>query len=198
MVVIAALALAIVATPAAAALARRTGLLDQPGPLKVQTQPVPCLGGLAVLVATAVGLAVGRPAWLVPLALALLLGTLDDARALPPHVRLVGEVAVGTVAGVLVPTGLAQPWAALGTAAAVVVLINAVNLIDGLDALAASVSLVSAVGFALALDGDDRTIARWPWRVRWPASSCTTARPRASISETAGPTSWAPCWQCSW
>ena len=159
MVVIVAVAVALAVTPAAAALARRTGLLDQPGALKVQTRPVPYLGGLAVFVAAAVGLGIGRPAWFVPLALALVLGTLDDARSLPPKVRLVGEFVVGAVAGALVPTGIAQPWAALGTAAAVIVLINAVNLIDGLDALAAGVSLVSAVGFAIALDGDDRTVA---------------------------------------
>src|SRR2546429_232511 len=47
-VVIAAVALALVATPAASELARRAGLLDHPGPLKVQTKPVPYLGGLAV------------------------------------------------------------------------------------------------------------------------------------------------------
>ena len=159
MVVIVAVALALVATPAAAALARRVGLLDRPGPLKVQTRPVPYLGGLAVLVAAAPGVAIARPAWLVPLALALVLGTVDDARTLPPRLRLAGEVVVGLVAGALVPTGMAQPWAALATAIVVVVLINAVNLIDGLDALAAGVSLASAIGFAIALDGDDRTVA---------------------------------------
>jgi UDP-GlcNAc:undecaprenyl-phosphate GlcNAc-1-phosphate transferase len=158
-VVIAAVALALVATPAASALARRAGLLDHPGPLKVQTRPVPYLGGLAVLAAAAVGLAIGRPVWLVPLALALVLGTLDDARTLPPRLRLAGEVVVGLVAGALVPTGVAQPWAALATTLVVVVLINAVNLIDGLDGLAAGVTLVSAVGFAIVLDGDDRTVA---------------------------------------
>ena len=159
MVVIVAVALALVATPAAAALARRVGLLDRPGPLKVQTRPVPYLGGLAVLVAAAPGVAIARPAWLVPLALALVLGTVDDARTLPPRLRLAGEVVVGLVAGALVPTGMSQPWAALATALVVVVLINAVNLIDGLDALAAGVSLASAIGFAIALDGDDRTVA---------------------------------------
>jgi UDP-GlcNAc:undecaprenyl-phosphate GlcNAc-1-phosphate transferase len=158
-VVIAAFAIALVVTPAAAKLARRAGLLDHPGPLKVQPRPVPYLGGLAVLAAAAVGLVIGRPAWSVPLALALALGTFDDARTLPPRMRLAGEAVVGLVAGALVPTGLAQPWAALSTAVVVVVLINAVNLIDGLDALAAGVTLVSAVGFALALDGDDRTVA---------------------------------------
>jgi UDP-GlcNAc:undecaprenyl-phosphate GlcNAc-1-phosphate transferase len=158
-VVIAALAVSLLVTPAAAAVARRARLLDRPGPLKVQTRPVPYLGGAAVFAATAVGLALGRPSWLLPLGLALLLGTVDDARALPPRVRLAGEVVVGVVAGLLVPTGVAQPWAVLGTTAAVVVLINAVNLIDGLDALAAGVSLVAAAGFAIALDGDDRTVA---------------------------------------
>lgn len=159
MVVIVAIALALVVTPAASAVARRVGLLDNPGPLKVQTRPVPYLGGLAVLAGATVGLAMARPAWLVPLGLALALGTLDDARTLSPRVRLAGEVIVGLVAGALVPTGMAQPWAALATALVVVVLINAVNLIDGLDALAAGVTLVSAAGFAIALDGDDRTVA---------------------------------------
>src|SRR5207244_7727637 len=105
--------LVLVATPAASGLARRAGLLDHPGPLKVQTRPVPYLGGLAVLTATTVGLVIGRPAWLVPLALALVLGTFDDARTLPPRVRLAGEVVVGLGAGPLGPTGVAQPAAAL-------------------------------------------------------------------------------------
>jgi UDP-GlcNAc:undecaprenyl-phosphate GlcNAc-1-phosphate transferase len=158
-VVIVAVAVGLVATPAAAWLARRVGLLDHPGPLKVQQQPVPYLGGLAVLGATAAGLVIARPAWLVPLALALALGTLDDARSLPPRIRLAGEAGVGLVAGVLVPSGIAQPWAAAGTVVIVVLLINAVNLIDGLDALATGVAWVSAMGFAIALDGDDRTVA---------------------------------------
>jgi UDP-GlcNAc:undecaprenyl-phosphate GlcNAc-1-phosphate transferase len=158
-VVIVAAAIGLVATPAAAWIARRVRLLDHPGPLKVHDRPVPYLGGLAVLAATSVGMASARPAWLVPLALALALGTLDDARSLPPRVRLAGEGGVGLVAGALVPSGIAQPWAALATAAVVVLLINAVNLIDGLDALAAGVAVVSATGFAIALDGDDRTVA---------------------------------------
>ena len=159
MVVIVALGLALVVTPVAAEAARRAGLLDHPGALKVQTRAVPYLGGLAVLAAACVGVGLGRPAWLVPLALALVLGTLDDARTLPPRVRLAGEVVVGLVAGALVPTGAAQPWSALATSLVVVVLINAVNLVDGLDGLAAGVSLVCVVGFAIALDGDDRTVA---------------------------------------
>ena len=159
MVVIVAVAVGLVATPTAAWIARQVGLLDYPGPLKVQNLPVPYLGGLAVLTAMSAGVAIARPVWLVPLALALALGTIDDARSLPPRVRLVGEGCVGLVAGALVPSGIAQPWAALATAAIVVLLINAVNLIDGLDALAVGVAVVSAIGFAIALDGDDRTVA---------------------------------------
>jgi UDP-N-acetylmuramyl pentapeptide phosphotransferase/UDP-N-acetylglucosamine-1-phosphate transferase len=158
-VVIASMAIALAATPLAAAVARRTGLLDRPGPLKVQTRAVPYLGGLAVLAAVSAGLAARHPAWAVPLVLALVLGTFDDARELDPRVRLSGEIVVGLTAGAIAPTGLAQPWAALVTAALVVVLINAVNLVDGLDALAAGVTLVAAVGFAIALDGDDRVVA---------------------------------------
>ena len=40
-------AVALVATPVAGALARRLGVLDHPGPFKVQSEPVPYLGGVA-------------------------------------------------------------------------------------------------------------------------------------------------------
>jgi len=44
-----ALAVALVATPIAAIVARRLGIVDDPGPLKVHSRPVPYLGGAAVV-----------------------------------------------------------------------------------------------------------------------------------------------------
>lgn len=159
MVLILAFLAALAATPLAMGLARRTGLLDRPGDLKIQTQAIPYLGGLGVAAGLAVALVPARPALLLPLGMALLLGVVDDARHVEPLARLGVEVAVGLATAAVLPTRLPGPvgWAAVTLV--VVLVINGVNMIDGLDALAAGVGLVSAAGFALALDGDARTVA---------------------------------------
>ena len=154
-----AFAVAVVATPLAGRLAHRLGILDRPGPLKVHAAPVPYLGGLGVLAGLAAAAGWVRPALFVPLALALVLGVLDDRHDLSPAARLAGELAIAGVAGGLAPTRLPGLLGPVATAVAVVVLVNAVNLIDGLDGLAAGVGLVSALGFAVLLDGRGRGLA---------------------------------------
>lgn len=152
-----ALIVALVLTPVAAAVARRTGLVDRPGPLKPQALPVPYLGGVAVLGAAVVGaLAAGRPFLLVPLGLAFALGVVDDVRDLRPTVRLGVEVLLGVVAVGVVPGGV---LARVATGGLVVVMVNAVNLLDGQDGLAASVGAVAAGG--LALLGGDAEVVGW-------------------------------------
>jgi UDP-GlcNAc:undecaprenyl-phosphate GlcNAc-1-phosphate transferase len=135
------------ATPLVARVAERLNILDRPGALKVQHQPVPYLGGVAVFLGVACALASTHPLWLIPLALALFLGVADDLNELHPVRRLVCESAIGLAAGVVLAPE--NPFVVLGTAVAVVVLVNAVNLLDGLDGLASGVGLVSAIGFAL-------------------------------------------------
>ena len=152
-----AFATAVVATPAAGRLARALGILDRPGLLKVQAEPVPYLGGLAVFAATAAGGA--RPRLLPPLALAMGLGLVDDRRGLSPSVRLAGEVGAGVLAAAAVPTRLGTPLGPLAVAGGVVVLVNAVNLIDGLDGLASGVALASALGFSSLPGGPERQTA---------------------------------------
>jgi UDP-GlcNAc:undecaprenyl-phosphate GlcNAc-1-phosphate transferase len=151
-------AAALVLTPVAARVARRTGIVDRPGALKVQEHPVPYLGGAAVFAAVAIASVVGgaRLSWLVPLGLALALGLADDVAAVSPRSRLLGEVVIGGIAGVVAPGP--GPAGGLLMAVAVVGLINAVNLLDGLDGLAAGVVLVSSAGFA-ALGGPGRPFA---------------------------------------
>jgi len=151
-----ALAVAVVATPLAAATATRLGVVDRPGPHKVQTAPVPYLGGVAVYLALLGPVTVDRPRLLVPLGLALALGVADDVRSRAPAFRIAGAVVVGAAAGWAVPVPI--PLGAAVTAVAVVGLLNAVNLLDGLDGLAAGVALATAVGFA-AIGGDARTPA---------------------------------------
>jgi len=149
--------IAVVAVPVAARLARRLGIVDSPGFLKVQTDPVPYLGGAAVFIALAVPVAVTRPLLLLPLGLSLALGLADDLNAPTPATRLIVEAVIGAVAGWIVPAP--SPLGGVITAVLVVGLLNAVNLLDGLDGLAGCVGLVSAVGFALVLEGDARVLA---------------------------------------
>jgi UDP-GlcNAc:undecaprenyl-phosphate/decaprenyl-phosphate GlcNAc-1-phosphate transferase len=141
------LVVALVATPLAASVARRVGIVDVPGPLKTHRRPVPYLGGVAVFAGLIVGVvAVDRVELLVPLALALALGIADDLRPLPAPIRLVAECGLGVVAGLVVPGDL---LVRIATGGLVIVLVNAVNLLDGQDGLAASVAAVSALGFAV-------------------------------------------------
>jgi UDP-GlcNAc:undecaprenyl-phosphate GlcNAc-1-phosphate transferase len=149
-VLAAALAAAVtaLATPLVIRLAVRTGVVDHPGPLKSHDRPVPYLGGVAVFCGVgAVTVGSGHQAVLIPLALALTLGLLDDIAPLPVLPRLVVELGIGAaVAWVTGPYGPAEgTCVALGT----VVLINAVNFVDGIDGLALGMCAVTGLGFAL-------------------------------------------------
>jgi UDP-GlcNAc:undecaprenyl-phosphate/decaprenyl-phosphate GlcNAc-1-phosphate transferase len=149
---------ALAVTPVAARVALRYGVLDHPGSLKVQQRPVPYLGGVAVFVAAGVAAVAGgiEALWLVPLALALILGVIDDVKGLGARSRLGGEALIGLLAGFIVPAP--GPAGFVITALGVVGLINAVNLLDGLDGLASGVVCASAIGFA-ALGFDGRPLA---------------------------------------
>jgi UDP-GlcNAc:undecaprenyl-phosphate GlcNAc-1-phosphate transferase len=154
-----AFAVVVATTPLAMALAKRLGIVDRPGPLKPQKSPVPYLGGAAVLAGAIIGSAVGRPWFIVPLVLAVVLGVVDDAKGLSPWIRLAGEIAIGVAVAVIVPTHLSPyvgpPLVVLGT----VLLVNGMNFLDGLDGLAAGVAATTSVGFAVLLVGSGRYLA---------------------------------------
>ena len=156
LVAISACLIAIGATPLARRIAFATGILDRPGPLKVQREPVAYLGGLAVFAGIAVATVAVRPLWLVPLALSLALGVADDARDLPANARLAGLVLIGAIAGLIAPAPV--PGGGLVTLVLVVVLANAINLVDGMDGLASVLVAISAFAFAL-FGGDGQPLA---------------------------------------
>jgi UDP-GlcNAc:undecaprenyl-phosphate/decaprenyl-phosphate GlcNAc-1-phosphate transferase len=158
MALIIAFAVAAIATPVAARLALRLGVVDRPGPLKVQTRPIPYLGGVAVFAGLAGPVAAAHPALLAPLGLALLLGLADDVADVSPRLRLGGELVIGVAAAMALPDGLSVAGA-VATVVVVVGLLNAVNLLDGLDGLATSVAALGAAGFSVVLQGDSRVTA---------------------------------------
>jgi UDP-GlcNAc:undecaprenyl-phosphate GlcNAc-1-phosphate transferase len=166
---LAALVVALLVTPGVMAFARRLGALDQPGPRRIHTDPVPTLGGLALVVAV-LGIAwLARclpgparsldPRPLLGLTLAAIpivaLGIRDDLVGAAPWVKLAVQACAGAVLvlfGFEIPlvTNPFGPALELGwlsaplTIAWVLVVVNAINLIDGLDGLASGVVLIAS------------------------------------------------------
>ena len=153
-----AIVLAWTTTPAAGWLGRRIDLVDRPtgDELKIHPNPVPVLGGLAVvssLLAAQVGSHVG---WqiLVGIVAGLVVGVADDIRSRPAWMRL----GLQAMIGVLLTTSI-TPFSWLGLATIVALTMcctNAANLMDGQDGMAGGLTAISALGFSalLALEGD--------------------------------------------
>ncbi len=159
LVAVASAVITAVAVPACIVIAHRFGVIDRPGPLKPHEAPVPYLGGVAVFAGLVVGVSVGRPIVLVPLAAAMAIGVTDDRFGLSPRLRLAAQLGVGAVVAVTVPIRL-PGWIGIPLAMiTTVLLINGFNLLDGLDLLAAGVGLAAAVGFAFVLQGPGRLVA---------------------------------------
>jgi UDP-GlcNAc:undecaprenyl-phosphate/decaprenyl-phosphate GlcNAc-1-phosphate transferase len=179
---------ALALTPLVRALATRLGALDVPDSRRAHDRAVPRLGGLALVLACGVTLAIhdeprallAANGWDVPALLAGVLvivatGVLDDVRGLGPFTKLGLEIVAAVVAvaggyglgGVTNPlTGAFVPFGAFGplvTIAWIVGLTNAFNLIDGLDGLATGVGAIAAATlFAIALI-EGRTDAACLW-----------------------------------
>lgn len=166
-------ALALALTPLVARFARARGLLDQPRGRHHHEQAVPYLGGVALVGAAVLGLALVAPfsepiagglwgarslsALAVCAAAMVALGTWDDLRDLHPGVRLAGQVGIAACTWLLgfrcgpieLPFGYALSVAPLAsfsiTVGWIVIVTNAFNLIDGIDGLAVGTGIVAAL-----------------------------------------------------
>jgi UDP-GlcNAc:undecaprenyl-phosphate GlcNAc-1-phosphate transferase len=161
-----ALATAAAVTPLVARLARRLGAVDELKERGLAVRPTPLLGGLAIFAGTLVASVLFLPdsprsqAILGGAALITLIGAIDDARDLPPGVKLAGQVGAALVlvlSDVTVKTftlpflghvdlgQLGGPATLIG----LVAIMNVVNFSDGVDGLAAGVCAISAAAFAV-------------------------------------------------
>jgi len=131
---------------------RRRGVMDVPNHRSSHAVVTPRGGGIAVLVALGVGLAVAQitwQCWLVYLgAVALgLLGLLDDFGGVDARLRLVALLAVGAIGGAVLdspaPVLLAIPIMAFWTAAYV----NAFNFMDGINGISALSGMVAGLSY---------------------------------------------------
>jgi UDP-GlcNAc:undecaprenyl-phosphate/decaprenyl-phosphate GlcNAc-1-phosphate transferase len=156
--------LGLVLTPITRWVGLAIGVVDRPGGdvLKIHREPIPLLGGVAVISGAAAAQALwgGGLPWAVVAAagLALAVGLLDDVRPIAPIVRvglLAGVASILVIGG----TGFDRFGAVGGVGLILLVLAcaNAVNITDGQDGLAGGVAAISSLGLAatLALYGAD-------------------------------------------
>lgn len=163
-------------TPLAILLCHRFGVFDHPGHRKVHQEPVPKLGGAAILVSLLAAAVLGflttqfNPAFQLNLnreakvlvilgttLLAALLGLVDDLWHLKPRHKLMGQALIGLLFAALgyhfqvlhLPGFKPFNLSSLGiplTALWMMAVINGFNFMDGVDGLAGSVSLSALVG----------------------------------------------------
>jgi UDP-GlcNAc:undecaprenyl-phosphate GlcNAc-1-phosphate transferase len=167
-------AVAWLTTPMARRLAVASGAVTALRARDVHSEPIPRMGGVAMLAGMAVALLVGsrvpflaavlggRTAWAVlgAAAVVTLLGVADDIWELDWLTKLIGQI---LAAGLMAWWGQVQFFALpiagttitssrlslAVTVIVVVVAINAVNFVDGLDGLAAGVVAIGGTAFLL-------------------------------------------------
>jgi UDP-GlcNAc:undecaprenyl-phosphate GlcNAc-1-phosphate transferase len=164
-------------TPLSASLALRVGAVDRPGPRRIQTHPVPRLGGVAVVTVTVSLLAAGvfglggMAAWAPPeVSAGVLLGLVpilvisirDDLSQVGAFAKFLAHATGAAVAigyGVVLPpeihlfgATIALGWAAVPLSFLWLTgVTNAFNLVDGLDGLSAGLGLISAASLTAVL-----------------------------------------------
>jgi UDP-GlcNAc:undecaprenyl-phosphate GlcNAc-1-phosphate transferase len=161
-----ALATAALLTPLVARLARRVGAVDDIKERGLAREATPLLGGLAIFAGTLLAALLFLPdsgrtqAILAGAALITLVGALDDARDLPPGVKLAGQIAAALVLVLNDVTVQTFTLPFLGrvelgdfggpaTLVGLVAIMNVVNFSDGIDGLAAGVCAISAAAFSV-------------------------------------------------
>lgn len=142
--------------------ALRRGVLDVPGQRSSHATPTPRGGGVGLWLAMLAALLVAQPLGqantgvVVGLALAGLVGFIDDLRPLSPAMKLAGQTLAAVALALALPVLLPQGWPGasgpLLAAALALFLMNAWNFMDGIDGIAA-LCAVSVAAVALIAGG---------------------------------------------
>jgi UDP-N-acetylmuramyl pentapeptide phosphotransferase/UDP-N-acetylglucosamine-1-phosphate transferase len=141
----------------------RWRLFDVPGPLKIHTQPIPRLGGVAIAIAFggAVLLVDGWAefrSWhfFAALALIWITGLVDDLRGLSPLFRLAAQIVAAVIlwhGGWRVPITGPHAIGLCATCVLTVFVINAFNFLDGADGVAAGVTVLISLAYGVTIAG---------------------------------------------
>ena len=157
-----------IVTPLVIVAARRLGWVARPQADRWHSKPTALLGGVAIFAGAMAGwLVSGNWAFIeavaLPAAGMFLLGLIDDRVHLRPHLKFIGQLAVGAILvfGGVQFASLPPLVAAPITLFWVIGITNAVNLLDNMDGLAAGVCGIAALAMAgySASIGDPQTLA---------------------------------------
>ena len=160
-------------TPLFRAVALRLKIVDQPTERKVHKDPVPYLGGAAIICAFAVALLVGaavrgvsgsfaQMGTLLGGALVLaLMGLVDDLRVVPGWIKVPVELGLGVAlyfAGSKAQLFDILPLDLLITVAWVIGITNAVNYMDNMDGLTSGVVAIASIFFLVLASGTGQVL----------------------------------------
>ena len=162
-----ALLIVILLTPAVGGMARLLGVVDQPDSRRLNVNPIPRLGGIAIFfgifVPALAFLELGRETRgvLLGAAVATVVGAIDDFRVLKPGRKLAGQIVAASIPpffGVWIdhftfpffgpvdlPAVVGMPLTVLW----IVAVMNMVNFLDGMDGLAAGVCAIAGITYAI-------------------------------------------------
>lgn len=166
-----ALILALYFTPILREAARAFGIVDHPdAKLKTHRSPIPYMGGVAIFLAFVISLGLTISLFdqnmlglLLGASIILLLGLVDDLKALSPAVKLLGQLLAAFVlikAGIRIEIAFLKEYSPFLTDALTVLWIvgitNAFNIIDVMDGLASGVGFVAlTILFTIAVMSGD-------------------------------------------
>lgn len=162
-----ALAVTALIHPRVVKFAQKRNIVDNPNARKLQRDPVPVMGGVAVFFGLVSGLCVSGIFFninellpvLIAMSVMLCVGVVDDVSELSPWLRFVIEIAVvlmlifttdlslNSLQGLWGFYDLPLWFSVLLTVFAVVGMINAINLIDGVDGLSSGFCMVASIAF---------------------------------------------------
>lgn len=145
-------------------------LVDNPDTRKLQRNPVPVMGGIAVFFGIIIGLCCSQTMFnrsdvfllLSAMLIMLYIGTIDDILNLTPTIRFVIEILIVSWLMYVNGTSINSLWGLWGidtmlpiwlswplTVFATVGIINAINLIDGVNGLSSGFCFMASVLFAI-------------------------------------------------
>lgn len=157
--------------PSILRIAKLKGLMDNPNARKLQKQPVPVIGGIAVFFSIVVSLSIFKTNFgdvnlfssVCAMMIMLYLGTIDDILDISARQKFIVEIVVcilviyGTHNVMMTANGLfgidrlPLVWAIVVSVIGMVGIINAINLIDGVDGLSSGMSIFIFGVFAIFL-----------------------------------------------
>jgi UDP-GlcNAc:undecaprenyl-phosphate GlcNAc-1-phosphate transferase len=157
---------ALVLTPLVRAFARRRGFVARPVADRWHKQPTAMLGGVAIFVATVIGIAAagllrGVAVPLIASSLLFVAGLLDDFLHLKPYQKLVVQIAAAIL---VINFGLMLPWTPLPAANIALTIFwlvgitNAVNMLDNMDGLAGGIAVIASFFLAVVCVQNGQTV----------------------------------------